>query len=133
LQRILAQYTTQRRSSKKMLQTWSLENNFIGFRNIDNHFVISSPLLDMLKFTQKTYIGISRYQKVNVVCIFKHNVATTKRVQVTFHHNIQHRSHTRSLNYTSVDVLLRGKQTISFNRLTAANKKRNYPVLYAFW
>ena len=37
------------------------------------------------------------------------------------------------LNNTSADVLLRGKQTISFNRLTAANKKRDNPPLYAFW
>ena len=53
-----------------MLQTWTLENTFLGFRNIDDHFVVSSLLLDMFKFTQKTYIGISRYEKISVVCIF---------------------------------------------------------------
>jgi len=35
-----------------MLQTWTLENKFLGFRNIDDHFVVSSPLPDMFKFTQ---------------------------------------------------------------------------------
>jgi len=45
-------------------------------------FVVSSPLLDMFQFTQKTYIRISRYQKVSVVCTFKHNVTTRTRVPV---------------------------------------------------
>ena len=35
--------TTDRRRGKKMLQTWTLENKFLGFRNIDDHFVVSSP------------------------------------------------------------------------------------------
>jgi len=49
-----------------MLQTWTLKNNFDGFSNINYyHFVVSSPLLDMFKFTQKTYIRIGRYQKVS--------------------------------------------------------------------
>jgi len=44
--------------SDKMVLVHSTKKNidyfFLGFRRINDHFVVSSPLPDMLKFTQKT-------------------------------------------------------------------------------
>ena len=58
-----------------MLQTWTLKYNFLTAHNTNDHFVVRGPMLDMLKFTLKTYklLRVGRYKKASVACIFKQN------------------------------------------------------------